>query len=389
MIKRLLMSVLVILLSIASIAQSDTDSLINDETIDCEFIAQNSSSWIMYFYSIEEYDSAGIVLDNWQEACGLTEPILRTRILLAIRNNTYSEELYDSTIVDFLFNYMMRIDTTSPADLYSEYQDYFGNIPFRSDYDYFTQSIADELLQQVFYNPSELLFSEFYSNVLPDPVKAIQLDTTYKNTALRSYYYQRVDKYLKQPDYHISLYSGIWIPFENAALLGNHPVIGGQIGIRAKKMTYNLSFDFKFIKSKNEYTFLRNGNIDTTTNFSGLYLGADLEREIFTFRKNKISLLGGIGYDGFDAIKVDTEDNDPNNDVSQMIGSLNTNFGLGYRHFFKNKTYIGLQGKYNIVNYSNQGGTNFSGNCLTISVSVGGFFNEKKSYYLNELRYIE
>lgn len=389
MIKRLTISILIILFSISAFAQSDADTLIEDETIDCETIAQISTSWIMYFYAIEEYDSAAIVLDNWQDACGLSEPILRTRILFAIRNNAYSEEMYDSTIVDFVLNYMMRIDTTSPADLYTDYQDYFGYVPFRSEYDYFTQSIADELLQHVFYNPAELLFSEFYANVLPDPVKAIQRDTTYTNTALRSYYYQRVDKYLKQPDYHLSLYSGIWIPYGNASLLGNHPILGVQFGISAKKMTYNLSFDLKFIKSKNEYAVLRNGNMDTTTNFSGLYIGADLEREIFTFGKNKISLLGGIGYDGFDAVKVDTEDNDPDNDVSHMISSLNTNFGLGYRHFFAHKTYVGLQGKYNIVNYSNQGGTNFSGNCLTISLSVGGFFNEKKSYYLKELRYIE
>jgi len=86
---------------------------------------------------------------------------------------------------------------------------------------------------------------------------------------------------------------------------------------------------------------------------------------------------------------VNTADDNPDNDKSHLISSLNTNFGLGYRYFYKNGEYIGLQGKYNIVNFSNPGGTNFSGNTLTISLIVGGFFNEKKSNALNQLRYIE
>jgi hypothetical protein len=262
-------------------------------------------------------------------------------------------------------------------------------VPFRSTYDDFTQSVANELLDKIFYEPAELLFTELYANVLPDAAKAIQKDTTYSNTSLRTYYYQRVDKYRNKADFHFGLSTGIWIPFDNAALLGNHPFIGFQIGMRSQKMIYNLSMDFKFLKSKNEYTILRDGYTETTSVFAGIYFGADIERELFTFRKNKVSLLGGIGYDGFDSVKVNTEDDDPDNDVSHMISSMNTNFGLGYRHFFKSKTYLGLQGKYNFVNYSNTGGTNFAGNCLTISISVGGFVNEKKSYNLNELRYIE
>jgi len=389
MIKWLLSFVLIIFLSISALAQSGPDTLVKDESIDCEIVAQYSTSWIMYFYAVGEYDSASIVLDNWEAMCGLSEPVIRTRILFAIRNNMFSEDLYDSTIVDDMLNYMMRMDTSKPAGLYRNYREYFGYVSLRGDYDKFTQRVANELLERIFYDPAELLFTELYANVLPDAAKAIQKDTTYTNTSLRTYYYQRVDKYLKLPDVHFGFYTGIWIPFDNASLLGNHPLIGCQIGLRSQKMIYNLSFDVKFLKSKNEYTFLREGYTETTSTFAGIYFGADIEREVITFRKNKINLLGGIGYDGFDAVKVNTEDDNPDNDVSHMISSLNTNFGLGFRHFLKNKTYIGLQGKYNFVNYSNPGGTNFAGNCLTISLSIGGFSNEKKSYYLNELRYIE
>lgn len=388
MIKQLYISLLLVLMTLSAFTQSDADTL-QDKPVDCEAIARNSTSWIMYYYSVQDVDSAGIVLDNWQSACGLSEPILRTRVLFEIRNNTFREGMYDSTVVDILLNYMMRMDTTGRQDMFSRYPEYFGYVPLRGDYDYFTQSIADSLLQMIFYDPAALLLVEIYANVLSDPVKVILQDTNFKSTTLSKYYSQRVDKYLKKPDFHYSFYSGIWIPTGNAALLGNHAVIGMQLGVRKQKMTYNLSLDVKVGKSKNEYTILREGNIENTSTFMGLFLGFDVERELYSFRKNKIGLVGGIGYDGFATVLVNTEDEDPNNDVSHMVSSFNTNFGLMYRHFFAKSTYIGLQGKYNFVNYSNPGGTNFAGNTISVSVVLGGFFNGNKSYYLNELRYNE
>lgn len=390
MMKRFLIGILILLYAFSAYTQNSADTLAVGETADCESVARNSTSWIMYFYSKGDFDSATIVLDNWQIACGLSEPILRTRILFDICNGTFSENMYDSTIVDVLLNYMLRMDTTSLRNLYSRYPENFGFVPLRSDFDYFTQSIADSLLLRAFYDPAELFFSEFYANVLPDPVKVIFKDSDFDSTLIKSYYAQRVKKFLKKPDFHLGLYSGIWIPGGNAALLGNHPVIGIQVGVRSQnKMIYNLSIESKFSKPKNEYTILRDGIIDTSNRFGGVYLGVDVEREILKLRKNTISLLAGIGYDGFDAIKVNTEDDDLNNDNSHMISSVNTNFGLAYRHYFLKSTYFGFQGKYNIVNYSNRGGTNFAGNTLTISLSIGGFFNENKSYNLKKLRYFE
>jgi hypothetical protein len=225
--------------------------------------------------------------------------------------------------------------------------------------------------------------------VFANPLSELLNDSIYQKTFIQSYYKQRIDKYKYKPDFHINLYSGIWIPFDNASLLGNHPLIGFQAGIRSQKMTYNFALAFKFIESKNEYEILRDGNIETTSNFFGGYFGAEVEREIYKYRKNEFDLLGGVGYDGFDAVNVNTEDSDPNNDVGHSINSVNINFGLGYRHYFRDKRYLSLQGKYNFVNYNNQGGTNLAGNTLTITIAYGKFSNPQKYYYLNELRYKE
>ena len=235
----------------------------------------------------------------------------------------------------------------------------------------------------------ELLFSEFYANVLIDPVKEIQLDTIYENTEFSSYYFQRVNKWTQKTDLNLNLFTGIWMPFGNASLLGNHPLLGIQVGAHKQKMTYNVTLAFRLFKSKNEYTILRDGNIETTHSIVGGYVGADIEREIIKFKKNEFDLLAGVGYDGFQAVLVNTEDDDPENDIGHSINSINTSFGLGYRYYRTHKSYIGLQARYNVVNYVNTGGTNFSGDNITISLIYGGFSNSKKDYELNELRYIK
>ena len=389
MVKRLIICTLFILMVGLTFSQSEPDTLATDGFPDCEVVAYNSTNLIMYFYAIQDYDSVEIVLNNWQSICGISEPILRTRILFAILEDRFSESLYDSTIVDYVLNYMRRMDTTTTADMYYNYQYYFGLVPIREEFDYFTQCIGDTLLQRIFYHPMELLFSEFYANVLIDPIKEIQLDTIYNNTEFRSYYYQRVDKWLQKTDLNLNLFTGIWIPYGNASLLGNHPLLGFQVGAHKQKMTYNMTLAFRLFKSKNEYTILRDGNIEETDRFIGGYVGLDIEREIFKFRKNEFEILAGVGYDGFQSVLVNTEDDDPDNDTGHSINSVNTNFGLGYRHYGKNRSYIGLQGKYNFVNYVNTGGTNLSGDNITISLIYGGFSNSKKDYELNELRYIE
>ena len=388
MIKRLIICIILVLPSAFVYSQNKADTAVVFGTLNCETVAYNSTHLIMYFYAIHDYDSLEIELNNWESLCGISEPIVRTRILFSILQNTFSEAIYDSTIVDYVLNYMKRIDTTNAVGLYDNYQNYFGFVPIREEYDYFTQCIADTLLKRIFYDPMELFFSEMYANVLIDPVKEIQLDTIYNSTVFRSYYDKRVAKWTPMADLNINLFTGIWIPYGNASLLGNHPLLGMQVGGHKQKMTYNMTFALRLGKSKNEYTIIRDGNTETTDKFMGGYFGFDIEREIMRLGKNEFDILAGLGYDGFSSFMTNTEDDNPDNDIGHSIGSLNTNFGLGYRHFYSNKSYIGVQGKYNIVNYVNTGGTNLSGDILTISIFYGGFINHQKEYELNELRYV-
>jgi hypothetical protein len=389
MIKKLIACVLFLFSTLLSWSQAEIDSLSSEDDISCEEIAYNSTYLISKYYKNHDYDSALLVLNDWQSECGASEPIYRTRILLAINDHAFNETIYDSTMVDYVLNYMNRIEAKNPEQLYKNYQYYFGYVPIRGNYDYFTQNLADTLLLREFDNPLELFFCQLYANILPAPLKEIQKDTIYRNTNFRSYYLNEVNKYLSKPDFHLGFFSGIWVPTGNASILGVHPQIGAQVGIKMQKMTYNLSMSFKFINTPDDYLILREGDIDTTRYFFGGYIGAGIERQLLKSKKHELSLLAGAGYDGFDAINKNLEDDDTNNDVGHSINSFNANFGLSYRYFYKMKKYIGIEAKYNFVNYNNKGGTNLLGDCYTFSLSIGGFSNQDKDYNLEELRYSE
>ena len=366
--------------------QIKRDTTRKEFSSDYEYFAYNATNLIMKYYKIQDFDSALLVLNDWQTECGASEPITRTRILLALNDHAFDENIYDSTIVDDVLNYIYRMESKTPADLYSGYESYFGNVPIRGDYDYFTQNLADTLLSRGFDTPLELLFCQFYANIVTNPLKAIQTDALYNSTDIKTYYLQRANKCLSYIGYNINFFTGAWIPTGNASLLGTHPLIGIQGGIKYKKMTYNLTLAFKLGQSANDYVILKDGYYDTTNYFLGGYVGLDIDREIYKGRKNEIDLLAGIGYDGFESIKTD---NNSDANAGHSINSLNTNFGLGYRHFYKKNHYIGLQAKYNIVNYNNKGGTNLMGDCYTITISIGGFNQSQKENCLYELRYSE
>lgn len=382
--KTLFICLLLFLHSGSAWCQNDTVTVPEHNVSDFASIAWHSTSLIMKYYKAHDADSALLVLNDWQTACGPSEPITRTRILLAISDRAFEESIYDSTIVDDVLNYMHRLESKNPVKLYNDYESYFGYVPIRGDYDFFTQSIADSLLKGEFDTPLELLFCQFYANIIPDPVKEIKDKSLYDNTAIKSYYMHKAQKSLSKPDYHFGVMAGAWIPTGNASLLGVHPEIGFQAGIKYQKMIYNLSLAFKFFNSPNNYAIYIDGVSDTTNYFLGGYIGLDLERELLKGRKNELDLLLGVGYDGFESVKTD-ENSDAG--AGHSINSVNTNFGVGYRHFYKQNRYVGFKVKYNILNYNNSGGTNLMGDCITLSLCIGGLGNPAKENELYEIRY--
>jgi len=388
--KKIFFIALVILLPLALTAQINLDHLMVEKAPNCEDIAHNSSHLIIRYYEQNKPDSIEMVLNYWQERCGKSEPIMRTKILMAIENRSFSEALYDSTITGYLLNYAFRMETARPDLAYAYNKLYLGYVPIKGKFDNFTVALANKLLPLTQENTTEWLLCSFYADVTANPIQIIQNSNHYSNSMLYRYYFNEVDKYRFKPDAMYSIYSGVWIPTGNASLLGNHPLIGFQVGMRYKKTLFAANMDFKFINSPNPYLVIRDGELEpeSTKHFFGGYIGGNIEQELFRLnKKNQFDLLAGIAFDGFDAIATNTNDNNPENDKGKSINSLNLNVGAGYKYFFTRNLFLAVQGKYNFVNYKNPGGTNLSGNTFTLTIAMGGFTNHIKDYNLRSLRY--
>jgi hypothetical protein len=183
----------------------------------------------------------------------------------------------------------------------------------------------------------------------------------------------------------MDLMVGAWIPQGNLSVVGSHPFIGLRGGVKYKKLTADVSLGFKFGKAAELYQVYHNDSLWNTDHFFGGYLGLDVGFEALSISNNTFEIVGGIAYEGFDALKVD--DPNSNNDISKSLNSLNLNVGIGYRYYFVDRNYFGVDIKYNFVDFQNTGATDLSGDVLSINFLYGFFGNSYKKQRLDELEY--
>jgi len=163
--------------------------------------------------------------------------------------------------------------------------------------------------------------------------------------------------------------AGMWIPMGDLALLGNHPSLGFQVGARDNSNQLDFTLQFRFSKSANTYTINRNNGFYDLNNYFGGYIGLDYAHYLVNKINFDLGLFGGMGYDGFDI----TSSNYNYDDLKPLsIGSFNANAGVKLNYFLTTSFYIGLQARYNFINYINHGGTSMAGDAFSIDLIIGG-----------------
>jgi hypothetical protein len=165
-----------------------------------------------------------------------------------------------------------------------------------------------------------------------------------------------------------------------------HPDLGCMVGVKYKRINIDLTITFKFLKSQNGYYAARvhsDSSVVFTDKFFGGYFGIEGGYDLWRKNGQELQLLGGIGLDGFDAINEDKN----RGYKAESTWTYNFNFGIGHRYYLSNSLYLGLRGKYNVVNYASNNVVGFSGNPITVSFVVGGLSNKLKSEVLKTLHY--
>ncbi len=99
--------------------------------------------------------------------------------------------------------------------------------------------------------------------------------------------------------------------------------------------------------------------------------------------KKEYKALCGFGLDGVDVL----DSNIIKGLGKESIVTYNFNFGVGYRYYVNPSFYIGIQAKYNVVNYRRDDIITFSGHPITITLIVGALTNKKKKDMVKALGY--
>jgi hypothetical protein len=368
--------------TLASTAQEapNLEHLLTNQVADCRDIVCNCQNLMPRLAHQENTDSLWLVLQYWVNKCGESEQTLRMEILLNLKDKTFYEANYKNDLLDLLLTYKNRVEYLKANTANA------GNNPdifYKSavDFDAFTASYARELAKENDPHTLEYLLCEYYANNF-DPLLSALRRNKVPHTAIQKSYAESVNKAVNEPEGNLAVIGEWWMPTQGASKLGPHPGLGLQLGIKHKKIMVDVTGILRFVKARNEYEVYHQNTVMTTRRFLGGYLGLDIGRELWRKGKSELALVGGIGYDGFEAIPEDVDAGIK----SKSINSLNINLGLGYRYYYKDGgQYLSLQPRINAVNYANKAGSDLSGNTVSIRLIWGFSANEFREQTLKQL----
>jgi hypothetical protein len=167
------------------------------EDITCRAATEIAQQFVPYFMVWDEPDSLLATLDWWQTNCGSCEPIRRTRMLAAIWDDAFTEDMYDTRVIeDLAWRYHPDRLEAQRTHRYNNIG--WGNVasivdftPGAADYDAFTEDIADQLLPHVAPDSVEEFFCLFYSG-RPDTAYAMLRGPLLENTELYARYHDEL-----------------------------------------------------------------------------------------------------------------------------------------------------------------------------------------------------
>ena len=342
--------------------------------VECRDVFMNTAATISKLYDAKEYDSIRVAVAVIQQYCDNNgAAVVYINTLLDIQQTMFNVSSLDSGVRlnTLLEEYPMTIKYLRRGGYSVNRYQYYHYPGYEKDFYALVARWANDLLQKPVLTPEET----FICNVLAGNIKHPEAELRAHKSTYPELYALLQKNYGDARSQHAGVFTittGMWMPSGNLSVLGTHPAIGFQAGGRGKSNELDLTINFKFIKTPNEYVVLRSDSLYSLHHFFGGYIGLDYSHYFYHSVKFEAGLMGGIGYDGFDI--ADPGDNDHSEDYLKPfgIGSLNLNTGFRVNYFFNPKFFIGIIAKYNYLNYGNKGGTNMKGNAFSIDLVIGG-----------------
>jgi len=334
----------------------------------CFDMLQNASDLLPKLYRKQSFDSMHYAIGIWKKQCHNVPEIKYTEILLAISERKFSvRQRFDSSNIQLLTQYASTLSMCNRyRGMSAEFVSYYK----------FSSTWAKILLETETLDSNERFVCKVFAGDILNPEKEIRQNQSaypvFNDLLKEDFAIER-----SSPKSNFALTAGVWIPRGNLSAVRSHPTLGLQIGARSKKHELDLGLYLKFANTANYYV-KRNDSLYSRNYFLGGYIGLDYTYYFVSRPRFDVGWVAGIGYDGFDIAPRSTENNDTHYLDPVSISSLNINTGARINFYVTKSFYIGLQTRYNAVNYCNTGGTDFGGGAFSIDLIFGG--NTKDNY---------
>lgn len=350
--------------------EAQLESMMTRRVLSCPDIELNLQTLLPELYTKGDTATIRALIGYAARHCEYQTPVIGFQLLFAIARDSFDLANYNGYHLQSEMRYYLaksgkdssRVPNPGP------YPDFRPGRALPDEYYQFLRTMAERMKSQTFKSETERKLVEFYSD--PTTQRYAEISKITGGKAVHNAYNARRDRMgLDKSGIHLSLYSGVWIPHGNLSILGAHPYIGFQYGGGTGKFTVNLSIAFRFIHSADSFYVLRADSLYHSRRYSSGYFGLDGTYALLKNRKHQWDLLGGVALETIGTLKVEQKDDD--DDITKSVYSPNINIGTGYKYWF-NRSYIGIDVKYNVLFFRNHGGTDFSGNAFTIGLVFGG-----------------
>jgi hypothetical protein len=324
-------------------------------------------------------------LENWRRSDAPSdELIFGISVLSSIENKKFTVYQLPCDVFRFLDDYARELKTAEESPTSFSYS---IRLPARRWFDasedarkllFFIQSRARQLIATWPAGSTESFICHVLAGDIRYPTSDLRRNkenyaelNTFQRT-LSNYNNQYYNSWRNVRSGTVGVMAGIWLPTGNLQTLGTHPSAGVFWGGRYKKNEYDMVISFRFLHpTPRGYTFVRDDTSYTTHYYDGGYVGVDYTRYIFHRGRLELGLTSAAGYDFFDVIDGFKDDNSIAHLEPFNEGSFDFSNGLRVKYFSHRGTFIGLAAKYHLINYSNNGGTDLSGNAITIDLIWG------------------
>lgn len=349
---------------------SSVEGLLSRTVVKCEDVQYNAIELIPGMHGKHQHDSLAKLMQYWESKCnGLSEQHFTFKLLYAIGQRNFTEAIYeDRDMIEYMETYKSNLT-------YARKGVFTNNDHYLRYYNYL-QGMAVSMLSTPGLSRVEVFLVNYYANPTLTDNKVL-INNEFAGSALQRQYNDGESKKRDMGGIYIAAIAGAWVPTGKLSFIGVHPYVGYELGGRGKRLQVGLAMYFSFINSPNTYYVMKDSILYPTRYFLGGYIGVNSSYDIVQTKKSMFCLLAGVGYDGFDVLSIGKGVNNE----TESVGALNINAGLGYRFRVGKTSYLGLEVKYNNVNYVNRGGTDLSGDAFTIGLSYGGSYKPNKNRY--------